>query len=77
MRIGIDCRYILDPGRGEQTGIGHYTYYLVKNLLEIDRTNEYVLFFSSRLIRTFEFRKKKIDLIKSINPDFKDLSDEL
>ena len=62
MRIGIDCRYILDPGRGEQTGIGHYTYYLVKNLLEIDRTNEYVLFFSSRLIRTFEFRKKNVEI---------------
>ena len=30
MRIGIDCRTILAPGRGEQAGVGHYTYYLVK-----------------------------------------------
>ncbi len=49
MRIGIDCRTILNPGFGEQAGIGHYTYYLVKNLLAIDRNEEYVLFFDNRI----------------------------
>ncbi len=46
-RIGIDCRHLLHPGFGESAGIGHYTYYLVRELLCIDRTNEYVLFFDS------------------------------
>jgi len=49
MRIGIDCRTILNPGKGEQAGVGHYTYYLVKTLLRLDRKNEYVLFFDSRM----------------------------
>lgn len=51
MRVGIDCRTILNPGRGEQAGIGHYTYYLVKGLLKLDKKNEYVLFFDSRMDR--------------------------
>lgn len=49
MRIGIDCRKILHPGFGEKAGVGHYTYYLVKNLLRIDKKNSYVLFFDSLL----------------------------
>lgn len=50
MRIGIDCRTILNPqGSGEHAGVGHYTYYLVKHCLEVDRTNEYVLFFDHRV----------------------------
>lgn len=48
MRIGIDCRTILSPGRGEQAGIGHYTTNLVRHLLKHDKRNEYVLFFDSR-----------------------------
>ncbi len=51
MRIGIDCRTILNPGYGEGAGIGHYTYYLVKNLLELDKKNRYILFFDSLLSR--------------------------
>ena len=49
MKIGIDCRTILNPGKGEQAGIGHYTYYLVRKLLKIDHKNEYVLFFDNRI----------------------------
>ncbi|MBI4093323.1 MAG: glycosyltransferase family 4 protein [Candidatus Kerfeldbacteria bacterium] len=62
MRIGIDCRTILNPGRGEQAGIGHYTYYLVKSLLKLDRKNEYVLFFDSRMDRdkAQEFEQSKV-----------------
>lgn len=49
MRIGIDCRTILNPGLGENAGVGHYTYYLINKLLEIDQENEYVLFFDTLL----------------------------
>ena len=51
MRIGIDCRTILNPGYGEQAGVGHYTYYLVKNLLKVDKKNKYVLFFDSLVLK--------------------------
>lgn len=49
MRIGIDCRSILNPYAGEQAGVGHYTYYLVRALLEYDQLNEYYLYFDKRL----------------------------
>lgn len=39
----------MNPGYGENAGIGHYTYYLVNNLLKIDKQNEYVLFFDNLL----------------------------
>ncbi len=45
MKIGIDCRTILNPEKGEAAGIGHYTYQLVRHLLEIDKKNHYYLFF--------------------------------
>ena len=62
MRIGIDCRTILAPGRGEQAGVGHYTYYLVKHLLSIDKKNEYVLFFDYRVTSTKEFQQKNVKI---------------
>ena len=48
MRIGIDARTILNPEKGEAIGVGHYTYQLIRHLLEIDQENEYVLFFDYR-----------------------------
>ncbi|MBI4280935.1 glycosyltransferase family 4 protein [Candidatus Uhrbacteria bacterium] len=45
MKIGIDCRTILHPGFGELAGVGHYTYFLIRHLLDLDQENEYVLFF--------------------------------
>jgi glycosyltransferase involved in cell wall biosynthesis len=51
MRIGIDCRTILNPVFGEKAGIGHYTYYLVNSLLDLDKRNDYVLFFDELLDR--------------------------
>ena len=33
MKIGIDCRNILNSN-GEVAGVGHYTYFLVKNILK-------------------------------------------
>jgi len=45
MRIGIDCRTILNPKAGNRAGIAHYTYYLVKSLLALNKLDEFVLFF--------------------------------
>lgn len=60
MRIGIDCRTILNPGKGEQAGVGHYTYYLIKHLLQLDKKNEYILFFDYRVTKTAEFKQKNV-----------------
>ncbi|USN53235.1 MAG: glycosyltransferase family 4 protein [Candidatus Nomurabacteria bacterium] len=57
MRIGIDCRTILNPSVGEGAGVGHYTYFLIKNLLQQDKRNEYVLFFDSSMKDLRPFRR--------------------
>lgn len=64
MRVGIDCRTILNPDRGEGAGIGHYTYYLVKNLLDLNRTTQFVLFFDYRMKRegTQEFHRPNVKI---------------
>lgn len=49
MRIGIDCRTILNPGFGEQAGVGHYTFFLIQHLLKFDQETEYVLFFDEQI----------------------------
>lgn len=48
MRIGIDARTILNPEKEDSIGVGHYTYQLIRHLLEIDKKNEYVIFFDFR-----------------------------
>lgn len=63
MRIGIDCRTILSPKMGERAGVGHYTYFLVKNLIEQDKKNEYVLFFDLKYPEAREFKKKNTKLV--------------
>ncbi len=45
MKIGIDARMILHPETKDAVGIGHYTYQMIRHLLEIDQENTYVLFF--------------------------------
>lgn len=57
MRIGIDCRTILNPEQGEKAGIGHYTYFLVKHLLTLDRKNEYILYVDHTFHESSEFSK--------------------
>lgn len=49
LRIGIDCRMYSSAF----TGIGRYTYELVKNLLAIDKKNHYALFFNDPEFSTF------------------------
>ncbi len=63
MRIGIDCRTILNPKTGERAGVGYYTYYLVKNLLEIDKDNLYVLFFDNRFTKFDLFKQKNVKMV--------------
>lgn len=62
MKIGIDARKILNPEKGEAAGIGHYTYHLIRHLLDLDKVNEYVLFFDYRLAerRLKKFRQKNV-----------------
>lgn len=62
MRIGIDARTILNPGKGEQAGVGHYTYYLIKHLLKNDKKNTYVLFFDSRVNHSKEFSQRNVEI---------------
>ena len=62
MRIGIDCRTILNSKGGERAGIAHYTYYLVKNLIKIDKKNKYILFFDSRFLDIKEFKQKNVEV---------------
>ncbi|PIP28052.1 MAG: hypothetical protein COX29_03190 [Candidatus Moranbacteria bacterium CG23_combo_of_CG06-09_8_20_14_all_35_22] len=63
MRIGIDARTILNPEKGEAIGVGHYTYQLIRHLLEIDKENEYVLFFDFR-VREKDIKKFARDNVK-------------
>jgi len=49
MRIGIDARAILNPEKIAPTGVANYVWQLVKNLLEIDKDNQYILFFDFKV----------------------------
>jgi len=64
MRIGIDCRTILNPEKGEGAGVGHYTYQLVRHLLAIDKENDYFLFFDRTVEkrRLNKFRQKNVSI---------------
>lgn len=44
MNIGIDIRPLMEENR---TGVGEYTYELLKALFEIDKENQYFLFYNS------------------------------
>ncbi len=62
MKIGIDCRTILNPKSGERAGVGHYTYYLVRHILKTDTKNKYVLFFDWRFRDMKEFEQKNVQI---------------
>lgn len=44
MNIGIDIRPLMSPSR---SGVGEYTYELINAIFEIDKTNQYFLFYNS------------------------------
>jgi hypothetical protein len=54
MKIGIDMRM----AGTHHGGIGRYVFELVKNLLEIDLENEYVLFYNPESFEKSEELKK-------------------
>jgi glycosyltransferase involved in cell wall biosynthesis len=58
-RIGIDCRMF----SSKYTGIGRYTYELVHHLVELDKENEYFLFFNEP---EYEFFTPPSDRVKKI-----------
>jgi glycosyltransferase involved in cell wall biosynthesis len=64
MKIGIDARSILNPEKTPEIGVGHYTYQIIKNLIEADKKNEYVLFFDYRVrekdVKKFSRKNVKI-----------------
>lgn len=62
MRIGIDISQIVHEG----TGVGHYVRNLVKALVRIDKTNEYILLGASLRKRTVF--QEYFDQIRSLNP---------
>jgi glycosyltransferase involved in cell wall biosynthesis len=45
LRIGLNSQKLL----AANTGVGNYTYHLVRHLLEVDRENRYCLFFFNQL----------------------------
>lgn len=62
MRIGVDISQIVHEG----TGVGHYVRNLIKALVRIDQTNEYILFGASLRKRTAF--QEYFDHIRSLNP---------
>jgi glycosyltransferase involved in cell wall biosynthesis len=63
MKIGIDCRRILDPKHNEAAGVGYYVYYLIKNLLKIDKINQYYLFLYDTRIKLDEFKQDNVQIV--------------
>lgn len=50
----------MNPELGERGGVGHYTYFLVKELIGIDTKNTYVLYFDWRVKDTREFERSNV-----------------
>lgn len=68
MKIGIDISQLAY----ESTGVSHYLFNLIENLLKIDKDNEYILFFSSmrKNIKNHPFDKLRAK-IKNTNKNLK------
>jgi len=62
MKIGIDARMY----RSATAGIGRYSQNLIKNLLEIDKVNQYILFMTDEDYREFKNLKSQIPNPKQI-----------
>ena len=60
MRIGIDCRTILNPHSGERAGVGHYVDGLVSALIDRYPDAEFVLYFDYRVRDISGFARKNV-----------------
>ena len=66
MRIGIDARMY---GSGF-TGIGRYTYELIRQLAEMDRENEYVVFLRKEAFDEFEPPNRRFQKVLADFPHY-------
>ena len=67
MNIGIDIRCLMQK---ELTGVGEYTYNLLKHLFEIDNQNQYYLFFNShKKVSIPEFKFSNVHYCKFNYPN--------
>ena len=60
MRIGINARQLL----GNKDGVGYYISYLIRNLMDIDKCNEYVIFLPKNDLLNLENKNFRMSLIK-------------
>ena len=60
MKIAIDIR----TTAGEKTGKGFYTFHIVKNLLELDKKNTYILYTKDKVAGFDEYKNATIKEIK-------------
>lgn len=51
MKIGVDCRKILDPNNYERAGVGHYVYYLAKYLVKENKEHEIIILVADKEIK--------------------------
>lgn len=56
MKIGVDCSLVLS----QMTGIGQYTFNLVKSLIELDKKNDYLLYPIFEYNRDYSFHIKNL-----------------
>lgn len=75
MKIGIDCRKFYDIHLNKGAGVERFTYHFVKNLLNMDENNEYVLFFYSDIspetihrVKASKVRVKIVKVFRSTSP---------
>ena len=54
MKIGVDARCLMN---GNYSGVSWYAYHLLENIFQLDRANEYILFYnSSKKVQLPEFK---------------------
>lgn len=66
MKIGIDARMY----SSSFTGIGRYVHELIKNVLEIDQKNQYVVFLNPKEFEKFPFHQKNVEKVKVEAPHY-------
>ncbi len=67
MKIGIDARVLLDKN---YSGVANFTFYLLKNLLKIDKSNTYSFFYNSfKSLELPILSDNKIEIIKTSYPN--------
>lgn len=71
MKIGLDASFAIN----DESGVGRYSFNLIKNLLAIDRKNQYILFFN--YFRNRVEKDKKINELVGDNKNVKIIKNHL